>query len=138
MIRDWLVGDRLMATLSGFFGVLGALLASIGLYGVMSYMVARRTNEIGIRMTLGADRREIFQLIMRETGVLLVVGLGFGLALSLAAGKAASSLLFGLRPYDPITFAGAAALLVTVALAASYLPARRATKVDPLVALRYE
>jgi len=100
--------------------------------------VMRRTNEIGIRMTMGADRREIFSLIMRETGALLAVGLGVGMALSFATGKAASSLLFGMRPYDPITFGGATALLSAVALAASYLPARRAMKVDPMTALRYE
>jgi len=138
MIHDELVGERLMATLSGFFGVLAALLATVGLYGVMSYMVARRTNEIGIRMTLGAGRGEITRLILREAGVLLAVGLGVGLLLALAGGRAVSSVLFGLKPYDPLTLAAAAALLAVVAAAASYLPARRATKVDPMTALRYE
>ena len=138
MIHDELVGERLMATLSGFFGVLAALLATVGLYGVMSYMVARRTNEIGIRMTLGAGRGEITRLILREAGVLLAVGLGVGLLLTLAGGRAVSSVLFGLKPYDPLTLAAAAALLAVVAAAASYLPARRATKVDPMTALRYE
>jgi putative ABC transport system permease protein len=138
MIHDELVGERLMATLSGFFGTLAALLATVGLYGVMSYMVARRTNEIGIRMTLGAGRGEITRLILREAGVLLAVGLGAGLVLALAGGRAVGSALFGLKPYDPLTLAAAAALLAVVAAAASYLPARRATKVDPMTALRYE
>ena len=138
MIHDELVGERLMATLSGFFGILPALLASIGLYGVMSYMVVRRTNEIGIRMTLGASRGEITGMIVRESGRLLAAGLGVGLLLALAGGRAAGSMLFGLKPYDPITLAMAAALLAIVAVAASYVPARRATKVDPMVALRYE
>jgi predicted permease len=138
MIHDELVGDRLMATLSGFFGALAALLAVVGLYGVMSYMVVRRTNEIGIRMTLGAGRGEITRMILREAGVLLSVGFGVGLVLALAGGRAVGSVLFGLKPYDPLTLAAAAALLAVVAVAASYLPARRATKVDPMVALRYE
>jgi len=138
MIHDELIGERLMATLSGFFGVLAALLAVVGLYGVMSYMVVRRTNEIGIRMTLGAGRGEITRMIIGEAGVLLAAGLGVGIVLSLAGGRAASSLLFGLKAYDPLTLAIAAGLLSLIALAASYLPARRATKVDPMVALRYE
>jgi predicted permease len=138
IIHDELVGERLMATLSGFFGALAALLALVGLYGVMSYMVVRRTSEIGIRMTLGAGRGEITRMILREAGVLLAAGLGVGILLSLAGGSAASSALFGLKAYDPLTLAIAAALLSLIALAASYLPARRATKVDPMVALRYE
>ena len=137
-IRDDLLRERLMATLSGFFGFLAAVLATVGLYGVMSYIVVQRTNEIGIRMTLGADRREIVAMIVREAGALLVAGLSVGLALSLGAGIAAGSLLFGLKPYDPVTLALAAALLATVAVAASYLPARRASKLDPMVALREE
>ena len=138
MIHDELVGERLMATLSGFFGVLAGLLATLGLYGVMSYMVVRRTNEIGIRMTLGASRAEITGMVIREAAILLAVGLGVGVLLALAGAKAASSMLFGLKPYDPATLAIAAALLALVALGASYVPARRATKVDPMVALRYE
>jgi len=138
MIHDELVGERLMATLSGLFGVLAALLATVGLYGVMSYMVARRTNEIGIRMTLGAGRGEITRMILREAGVLLSVGLGVGLVLALAGARAVGSVLFGLKPYDPLTLVAATALLAVVAAAASYLPALRATKVDPMVALRHE
>ena len=138
MIHDELVGERLMATLSGFFGALAGLLATLGLYGVMSYTVVRRTNEIGIRMTLGASRGEITGMVIREAAILLAVGLGVGVLLALAGARAASSLLFGLKPYDPATLAIAAALLALVALGASYLPARRATKVNPMVALRYE
>ena len=138
IIHDELVGERLMATLSGFFGVLAAMLAVVGLYGVMSYMVARRTHEIGIRMTLGARSGEITRMIIREAGVLLAAGLGVGILLSLAGGRAASSVLFGLKAYDPLTLIMAVALLSLIALAASYVPARRATKVDPMVALRYE
>jgi putative ABC transport system permease protein len=138
MIHDELLSERLIATLSGFFGFLAALLAVIGLYGVMSYTVVRRTNEIGIRMTLGAGRGQIVGMIIREAGILLAIGLVAGVALSLAAGKAAGSMLFGLKPYDPVTLALAAASLIAVAMAASYLPARRAAKLDPMAALREE
>ncbi|HEV2379775.1 MAG TPA: ABC transporter permease [Terriglobia bacterium] len=137
-VRNGLLRERLMATLSGFFGLLAALLAIVGLYGVMSYTVARRTNEIGIRMTLGAGGGEILGMMLREAGILLTVGLGAGLLLALAGGTAARTLLFGLQPYDPLTLAAAALLLAAVALAASYLPARRAARLDPMTALRYE
>lgn len=138
MIDDGLLRDRLMARLSGFFGLLAVLLAVIGLYGVISYMVARRRNEIGIRMSLGADRRSIIALVLREALVLLAIGLSIGVALSLAASRAAASLLFGLKPYDATTFTVAVVSLAAVALAASYLPALRASKLDPMDALRNE
>ena len=137
-IRDTLVRERLMATLSGFFGFLAAVLAVIGLYGVMSYMVQRRTNEIGIRMALGAGRVSILGMILLDALLLLGVGIVVGLGLSVALGKTVGSLLFGVRPADPITLGLAAALLAIVAAAASYIPARRASKVDPMVAIRYE
>jgi predicted permease len=137
-IRDGLVEERLMATLSGFFGLLAALLAVVGLYGVISYIVAMRRNEIGIRMALGASRGDVIGIIVRQTLVLLTLGVGVGIVLALAAVRSASSLLFGLQPNDPLTFAGASALLLTIALIASFLPARRASRVDPMVALRYE
>ena len=104
----------------------------------MSYMVVRRTNEIGIRMTLGAGRGEIMVMIVREAGLLLGVGLVAGIALSLAAGRATGSVLFGLKPYDPLTLGLAAVLLAVVALAASYLPALRASRLNPTEALREE
>jgi putative ABC transport system permease protein len=138
MIDDGLLRDRLMARLSGFFGVLALLLAVVGLYGVISYMVARRRNEIGIRMSLGADRRSIIGLVLRECVLLLSIGLACGVALALAASRAATSLLFGLKPYDPATLAMATVILGVIALAASYVPASRASKLDPVVALRNE
>jgi putative ABC transport system permease protein len=137
-VRDALLRERLMATLSGFFGGLAALIAAIGLYGVMSYLVVRRTNEIGVRIALGADRRNILALIMRQAGVLLAIGLATGTLLALAAATAAQSMLFGLKPYDAGTLALAAALLAAVTAAASYLPARRAARLDPMAALREE
>jgi predicted permease len=137
-IKDSLTRDRLMATLSGAFGLLAGLLATLGLYGVISYMVARRRNEIGVRMALGADRRRVVRLVLREAGLLLVVGLIIGAGLALWAGKAASALLFGLKPDDPMTLGGAIALLAAVALLASYAPARRASRIEPMHALRDE
>jgi predicted permease len=137
-VRDGLTRERLMATLSSMFGILAALIASVGLYGVMSYVVARRTNEIGVRVALGANRAQIVVLILRQAGSLLAAGIGIGLALALVATKAAESMLFGLKPYDALTFILAAVLLATVTLLASYLPARRAARLEPMTALREE
>lgn len=137
-VRESLMRERLMATLSGFFGILAGLLATIGLYGVMSYMVARRTNEIGIRMALGADRRDVVKMVMREAGILVITGLIGGAVLALAAARTASTLLFGLQPSDPATVVSAIGLLAAVSLIASYLPARRAARLEPTVALREE
>ena len=127
-----------MATLSGFFGLLATLLAIIGLYGVMSYLVTRRQSEIGIRMALGANRGDVSKMFLREAGVLLGIGLVAGTMLSLAASSAASSLLFELKPHDPGTIAIAVFALSAAALAASYFPARRAARLDPMLALRDE
>jgi ABC-type antimicrobial peptide transport system permease subunit len=135
-IRDSLLKERLMATLSGFFGFLAALLATVGLYGVISYTVARRTNEIGIRMALGAQRGNVVGMIMGEAGFLLAIGIGA--ALSLAAARTATSLLFGLKPHDPATLGLAVIALAAVAAAASFLPAHRASRLDPMAALREE
>ncbi len=137
-VREGLLRERLMATLSGFFGLLAAFIAAIGLYGVMSYLVVRRTNEIGIRVALGADPRHILALIMREAAMLLAIGLGAGIVLSLVTVRAAGSMLFGLKPNDPRVLAIAAALLTAVMAAASYLPARRAAGLEPTAALREE
>jgi putative ABC transport system permease protein len=138
MISESVVRDRLMATLSGFFGLLALLLASIGLYGILSYGVVTRTKEIGIRMALGARSREVLSLILREALLLVLVGVVVGLPMVYAATRFASTLLFNLTPTDPLSLAGAAVMLFVVAFVAGYIPARRATKVDPLVALRYE
>jgi len=137
-VQDSLLRERLMATLSGFFGFLAVVLATVGLYGVISYMVARRRNEIGIRIALGADRGTIINLVIKEAGLLLGAGLIIGTALALATARTASSLLFGLRPTDPSSIVFAIALLALVALAASLLPALRAARVEPMIALREE
>jgi putative ABC transport system permease protein len=138
MVREGLLRERLMATLSGFFGALAALIAAVGLYGVMSYLVVKRTNEIGIRMALGANRRNILSLVLREAAMLLAVGLAAGAVLAVAGGYAAGSLLFGLRSTDAGILGMAAALLASVTIAASYLPAWRAARLDPMAALREE
>ena len=137
-VHESLLQDELMATLSGFFGFLAALLAAIGLYGVISYMVVQRTKEIGIRMAIGAERPDVLRLILREAGVLTFAGLFIGAGLALGAAQAAKSLLYGLKPRDPITLLAAVVLLSTVAAFASFWPAYRASKLDPLIALRYE
>ncbi len=137
-IHDSLLQDQLMATLSGFFGFLAALLAAIGLYGVISYMVVQRTKEIGIRMAIGAERVDVLGLILREAGSLTVTGLVIGAGLALGAAQAAKSLLYGLKPRDPLTLVAAVVVLSAVAAFASFWPAYRASKLDPLIALRYE
>ena len=137
-IQQSLLAERLLATLSGFFGALAVVLAMIGLYGVMSYTVAERTSEIGIRMALGALRADVTAMILGKAATLLVAGLALGAGLSLAAASAASALLFGLKPRDPVTLAIAAAVLAAVALGASYLPARRAAALDPIASLKDE
>ena len=137
-IRESLILERLMAMLSGFFGFLAGLLATIGLYGVISYSVARRKQEIGIRIALGANRRAVIRLVLGEAAVLLLIGLTAGGALAVLAARTARSMLFGLQPHDPLTLGLAIAILAAVGLAASYLPALRAAAVDPMVALRAE
>jgi len=138
MIGDSLLQERLMAVLSSSFGLLAGVLAIVGLYGVISYMVIRRTNEIGIRIALGADRAGILKLILREAGTLLGIGVAFGVLLSLLGARTAKALLYGMKSYDPATLLAAIALLGIVAIAASALPARRASNLDPMVALREE
>jgi predicted permease len=135
-IRDGLLRERLMALLSGTFGALAALIAAIGLYGVMSYLVLRRTNEIGVRMALGARRADVLTLVLYEAGTLLAVGVAIGAAVSLSAAGSVRALVFGLEPQSPGIVSLACALLAVTGLAASYLPARRAANLAPLVALR--
>jgi ABC-type antimicrobial peptide transport system permease subunit len=133
-----LVQEKLVARIASFFGLLALLLACIGLYGVMSYGVARRTNEIGIRMALGARGRSVLWLVLREALLLVGIGLVVGVLASLALTRTAASLLYELKPNDPLTITLAALLLATVAALAGYLPARRAARVDPMIALREE
>jgi putative ABC transport system permease protein len=133
-----LLRERLMATLSGFFGGLAVLIATIGLYGVMSYMVMRRRVEIGVRMALGADGALVIRMILREAGLLLLAGLAIGTGLAVYAARTAETLLYGLKPNDPITLGLAAVSLATVTMLASWIPARRAASLPPTVALREE
>jgi putative ABC transport system permease protein len=133
-----LVRERLMASLSGAFGLLAGLLAAVGLYGVMSYTVTRRSNEIGIRLAMGARRADVLRMVITEAGKLVAVGLIVGTALGLGAANAARSLLFGLQPTDPTTIGAAIAMLALIGFAASYLPAYRASRLDPVRVLRDE
>jgi predicted permease len=137
-VNQTLLQERLVSSLSSVFGLLALLLACIGLYGVMSYDTARRTHEIGIRVALGARAGDIMRLVMRETVLLVVIGVALGLGAALATTRLISNLLFGLAPNDPLTVTLAVLLLVGVAALAGYLPARRAARVDPMAALRSE
>jgi predicted permease len=137
-VDDNLVQERLLATLSGFFGVLALLLAMIGLYGVLSYTVTQQQVEFGIRMALGAQPSSILRLVMTETFAVLAGGIIVGIGLSFAAVRLLQKMLFGLSPHDATTILLAIGILAAVGLLAGFLPARRATRVDPMVALRYE
>jgi putative ABC transport system permease protein len=137
-IADAASGTRFNATLLGFFGFVALTLAAIGVYGVIAYSVAERTHEIGIRMALGASRRDVAAMVMTQGTLMTAAGLALGLAGAAFATQYLTSLLYGIAPRDPATFCGAAAMLGIVALVACYLPARRATRVDPMVALRHE
>jgi predicted permease len=137
-VEESLSREKMLATLSGFFGGLALLLATIGLYGVMSYNVARRRNEIGIRMALGAGQGRVLRMVLREVGLLIVVGLAMGFAAALATTRFVQTFLYGLTPNNPWILGSAGAILAMVALFAGYLPARRASRLDPMTALREE
>jgi putative ABC transport system permease protein len=138
MIGDSLAAQRLATRLLGFFATAALFLAALGLYGVISYSVQQRTQEIGVRMALGAPRGAVLAMVVGQGLRLAGIGVGLGLVLSVICSRAVESQLFGVPAFDPLTFVSMAAVLLAAALLASYLPARRATKVDPLHALRYE
>jgi predicted permease len=135
-LRDGLVRERLLAMLAGFFGLLAVALTVVGLYGMLSYIVAQRRPEIGVRVALGAGRVNVLALVMHEAGKLVLVGIAIGLGLSLFAGRSVASLLFGVQPNDPLLLGAACSLLALIAAIASYLPARRAARIDPAQLLR--
>jgi predicted permease len=138
VIKKALARERLFASLSGSLAILALALSCIGLYGLMAYNVTRRTGEMGIRKALGARPWDVARPILREALTLAAIGVIVGSALALALVRMIQSILYGIAPYDPLTMIGAAMLLVTVAFLAAWIPARRAAKIDPMVALRYE
>jgi putative ABC transport system permease protein len=138
LLSNSVVQPRLNLTLLAAFATLALGLAAVGIYGVMAYTVTQRTHEIGIRMALGAQRQDVLRQVLTEGARLAALGLALGLAGSLAATRLIATMLFGVKPNDPLTFAAVAVILGSVTLAACYIPSRRATRVDPMVALRYE
>jgi predicted permease len=130
--------EKVLAQAYTLFGSIALFVAAIGLFGLMSYNVSRRTREIGIRMAMGAQRKEVLSLVLRESMLLVIAGIAIGIAGALGAGRFVASQLFGLEPTDPATMMGAMVVMLAVSAAAGYLPARRATRVDPMIALRYE
>jgi ABC-type antimicrobial peptide transport system permease subunit len=137
-VQRSVTNQRVVAQLSIFFGGLAVFLSCIGIYGLMSYIVSQRTNEIGIRMALGAAQSNVRWLVMREIAVMVVTGIAIGVPVTLAGGRLVTHMLFGLQDNDPLSIAVAVGVLLLVGLVAGYFPARRASQVDPMVALRYE
>jgi len=137
-VQRSILQERITAMLSAFFGALALLLAAIGLYGLMAYNVTRRTRELGIRLALGAQGNGILKMVLGETLKLTLIGIAVGLPCALAATRLIAHMLFGVTPYDPLTLAAVSFALLAVGALAGYIPARRAMRVDPIVALRYE
>jgi ABC-type antimicrobial peptide transport system permease subunit len=137
-LRENVFLDRMISVLSASFALLATLLAAVGLYGVLAYSVSQRTREIGVRMALGADGGRVQRMVLRQVGVMVVMGATIGVLGAYAVGRAAQSLLFGLQGHDPVVFASAVLLLAAVAFGAGWLPARRASKTQPMMALRYD
>jgi len=137
-VDAWIARERLVALLSSCFGGLALFIAAVGLYGVLSYTVARRTQEIGIRMALGARSRDVVAMILKEIVWLVCLGLALGIPLALFLSRFIGDLLYGLTPADPLTIVAGALVMLTVAMFAGYAPARRASRVDPMVALHCE
>ena len=138
IISDSLASRRFSMILMGVFAALALLMASVGIYGVISYLTSQRTHEIGIRMALGAAKSDVLMMVVRQGLKVVLVGVAVGIAGALALTRFLASLLFGVKPTDPLTFTAVSLLLIVVALLACYIPARRASKIDPMVALRYE
>jgi ABC-type antimicrobial peptide transport system permease subunit len=137
-VKDNVFLDRMISTLSAGFAILATLLAAIGLYGVLAYSVAQRTREIGVRMALGANGGSVQLMVLKQVAMMTLIGGVVGLAGAFAMGKAAKTLLYELQGYDPVVMAGAVGTLVVVAFGAGYLPAVRASRIDPMQALRHE
>jgi predicted permease len=137
-VADNFNGERLISRLTGLFGLLALVLASVGLYGITAYSVARRTNEIGVRMALGANRSHVVVMVMRRALVLVAIGLAIGIPVALLGGRLMRTQLFGVRAYDPLTLAGAVLVLAALAALAGFIPARRAASIEPMNALRQE
>jgi putative ABC transport system permease protein len=138
LVSQTLKGRQFIVLLLGSFALIAMLLAGIGIYGLISFSTSQRTHEIGVRMALGAEARDVLRMILKEGIVLSLLGVGIGLVGAFALSRLLKGMLYEITPTDPLTFAAISLLLVFVAMLASYLPARRATKVDPSVALRYE
>ena len=137
-IATSLAAPRFNVVLLGTFAGLALILASVGIYGVVAYSVTQRTRELGLRMAIGAQQRDVVAMVLRESLVVVAVGMAVGVAAALLATRALSGLLFGIGPLDPVTWTAVTAVLFGVAFLASYVPARRATRVDPMIALRAE
>jgi len=137
-LDETLLSDRLIALLSASFGLLATVLASVGLYGVMAFVVARRRKELGIRLALGANQNQVLWMVMREVLILLAIGLAIGIPAAVSLGRFVSTQLYGIQPYDPAIAVATVVLLTVVSAAAGLIPARRASRIDPILALRYE